>query len=121
MEPISPFFRIRPPAVLSEKNSTLLSDFGTADIQQKRFGYIAPTQGSCEAPRGMGGGRVNTEYVAFRFLPNGATNLPSRGSRKDTWYLTMVEGTGAAMGDLPRNYLCLQVNPFNGVISEFRP
>jgi hypothetical protein len=33
----------------------------------------------------------------------------------------MVQGEGALQSNDPDNYVCLQVNPYNGQVSEFRP
>jgi uncharacterized protein (TIGR02596 family) len=122
LAPISPFFRIRSPVAVHEGLSTLLDVRANgASAQEKRFGFSAPTQGMAEAPAGEGGRLQSTQYVAFRFRPDGSTDLPFRTASQDTWYITLVQGDGAIQSSRPDNYLCLQVNPYNGQVSEFRP
>lgn len=122
LAPISSFFRIRPPVLVHERLSTLLKvGSGSADEREKRYGFVAPSQGKAEVPAGKGGSLVVASYVAFRFRPDGSTNLPHRTAGNDTWYLTLVQGEGVLNSAKPENYLCLQVNPYNGQVSEFRP
>jgi len=120
MEPVSGFFRIRAPVAIHENLSTLLED-STAQGNDRKFGFVAPHRGRYPAPVGFGGSEVDTAYMAFRFRPDGSTDLPFRTSEGDTWYITLVQGEGALQDNKPPNFLCLQVNPYNGQISEFRP
>jgi uncharacterized protein (TIGR02596 family) len=120
--PISNFFRIRAPVAVHEGLSTLLNpDGGSASEEDKEYGIVAPTEGRAPAPSGEGGILEETDYVAFRFRPDGSTDLRHRTASGDTWYITLVQGEGAMISDQPDNYLCLQVNPYNGQVSEFRP
>lgn len=121
--PISSFFRIRAPVAIHQQLSTLLDsgNGATGESNDKKFGFIAPVKGACEAPSGEGGRLRMTDYVAFRFRPDGSTDLPFRTGGDDTWYITLVQGEGALQTDRPENYLCIQVNPYNGQVSEFRP
>lgn len=120
--PISAFFRIRSPVSVHERLSTLLDPRANgASSKDKKFGFSAPTEGRSEAPSGEGGRLQSTQFVAFRFRPDGSTDLPHRTASQDTWYLTLVQGEGAVETTRPDNYLCLQVNPYNGQVSEFRP
>lgn len=122
LAPISTFFRIRTPVAIHESLSTLLDARASgATVKEKRYGFSAPTAGSAEAPAGEGGRLQPTPYVAFRFRPDGSTDLPHRTGSQDTWYITLVQGEGAIQSSRPDNYLCLQVNPYNGQVSEFRP
>jgi len=121
LAPISTFFRIRSPVAVHETLSTLVDPRANGSANDKQFGFAAPTSGRAEAPAGDGGRMQTTDYVAFRFRPDGSTDLPHRTSGGDTWYLTLVQGEGAARSSKPDNYLCLQVNPYNGQVSEFRP
>ncbi len=122
LAPISTFFRIRTPVAIHERLSTLLDPGASgASARERRFGFSAPTQGMAEAPAGQGGRMQSTQYVAFRFRPDGSTDLPFRTASQDTWYITLVQGEGATQSASPANYLCLQVNPYNGQVSEFRP
>ncbi len=120
--PISQFFRVRTPVQIHESLSTLLAAGGTgATAEDKKYGFTSPRSESGDAPVGEGGKMVPTEYVAFRFRPDGSTDLPNRNGGGDTWYITLVQGEGAVTSDAPDNYFCLQVNPYNGQVSEFRP
>jgi len=123
MVPISEFFRVRAPVAIHEDLSTLLQPGRGGDQTDRKFGFISPREGTARAPAGPGGKLVDgVPYVAFRFRPDGGTDLPfgSLGG-DDTWYITLVQGEGALNDSDPDNYLSLQVNPYNGQISEFRP
>jgi uncharacterized protein (TIGR02596 family) len=121
LAPISTFFRIRSPVAVHETLSTLLDPRANGSARDKQFGFASPTTGQDQAPAGEGGAMRQTDYVAFRFRPDGSTDLPHRTSNRDTWYITLVQGEGAIRSPSPDNYLCLQVNPYNGQVSEFRP
>lgn len=121
MIPISSFFRIRAPAAVHEDLSTLLQP-GRPRGDDAKYGFISPQRGEYDAPSGPGGTRQLTQYVSFRFRPDGSTDLPFRsGDARDTWYITLVQGDGALETSEPDNYVCLQVNPYNGQISQYRP
>ncbi len=121
MEPLSSFFRIRAPTAVHEEFSTLLQPGAGQGGSDRKYGFISPTQGTALAPSGAFDANQPTEYVSFRFRPDGSTDLPNRAGN-DTWYITLVQGEGARQSaDLPRNYVCLQVNPYNGAVTEFRP
>ncbi|MEC5126986.1 Verru_Chthon cassette protein D [Verrucomicrobiales bacterium BCK34] len=122
MVPVSSFFRIKTPVAVHEDRTTLLNTGASSGNQNDRkYGFIAPYEGVAEAPVGSGGTQVPTKYVAFRFRPDGSTDLPFRTSQNDTWYLTLVQGEGALAESDPANYVCLQVNSYNGQVTEFRP
>ncbi|MDA8908763.1 MAG: Verru_Chthon cassette protein D [Verrucomicrobiales bacterium] len=119
MEPISSLFRLRPPVVLSNVLSTLLTPGLSSDEQNRRFGFISPVEGEVEVPAID---NQKTKYVSFRFRPDGSTDLPSRsGEEADTWYLTVVSGEGAADATDLDNFVCIQVNPYNGKVTQYRP
>lgn len=122
LAPISQYFRIRTPVAIHPVLSTLLDPKANSKASDdKKYGILAPTAGRAEAPSGDGGKLRSTNYVAFRFRPDGSTDLPYRTGSQDTWYITLVQGEGALQTQQPDNFLCLQVNPYNGQISEFRP
>ncbi|MBU6301133.1 MAG: Verru_Chthon cassette protein D [Verrucomicrobia bacterium] len=54
-------------------------------------------------------------YRSFRFRPDGSTDLP----KNEQWYLTMVADEGASA--TPRNFFCIQIDPYNGSVREYRP
>lgn len=119
MESISNVFRLRPPVVLSTALSPLLTPGLSQDEQSRRFGFSSPREGNLEVPAFDD---ESTRYVSFRFRPDGSTDLPSRsGEGADTWYLTLVQGEGAADDQTPDNFVCLQVNPYNGKVTQYRP
>jgi uncharacterized protein (TIGR02596 family) len=117
--PVSKFYRIRPPVIISESFSTLLQPGDNRDDAGKEFGFLAPTKGKAEVPTGSE--MIDAEYISFRFRPDGSTDLPGRAGSNDTWYLTLLQGAGAESNTLPDNYFTIQLDPFNGRISEFRP
>jgi len=121
MEPITQLFRIRTPVAIHDGLSTLLVPVQVSE-DDKRYGFIAPHSGRALAPTGSGGTLRETDYVAFRFRPDGSTDLPFRvvGS-SDTWYITLVQGEGALQTRNPDNFVCLQVNPYNGQVTQYRP
>lgn len=122
MVPVSSFFRVKTPVAVHEDKTTLLNSGASSGNQNDRkYGFIAPYEGVADAPVGAGGAAVPTKYVAFRFRPDGSTDLPFRTSQNDTWYLTLVQGEGALEDSNPANYVCLQVNSYNGQVTEFRP
>lgn len=122
LAPISQYFRIRAPVAVHEDLSTLLkTSSGGATTEDKKYGFDSPNAGQADAPAGPGGELISTPYVSFRFRPDGSTDLPHRTAGGDTWYITMVQGEGALQTNKPDNYFCLQINPYNGQVSEFRP
>jgi len=121
LAPISNFFKIKAPVAVHESLSTVLDPQENTSNKDKKFGFGSPTPGNASAPTGSGGVPQSTSYVAFRFRPDGSTDLPFRTQGGDTWYITLVQGEGALLSDDPDNYFCLQVNPYNGQVSEFRP
>lgn len=119
--PVSSYFRIKSPVAVHEELSTLLDPSANTSSKDKKYGFSSPMTGMGEAPVGEGGNLQSAPFVSFRFRPDGSTDLPFRTTGKDTWYITLVQGEGALKADKPDNYLCLQVNPYNGQVSEFRP
>lgn len=127
MVPVSSFFRIKTPVAVHEGMSTLLDPGAKGnDRNDSKYGFIAPRYNGengelGRAPVGDGGAVVDCNYVAFRFRPDGSTDLPFRTSSSDTWYVTLVQGEGALEDNDPDNYVCLQINSYNGQVSEYRP
>ena len=88
-----------------------------------------------ELPRGVG---LNYDYVAFRILPDGSTNLPATGvtdeddsnarpSAGGLWYITIHPlsdwPTMLADGNEkpPKNYFTWMIDPLTGTSKTFRP
>ena len=121
MKPISSFFRIKAPTVIYEEYSTLLEAGKNQTSTDRKYGFVSPVEGTGQAPTGVLDSLQDTRYVSFRFRPDGSTDLPNKSDDRDTWYITLVQGEGIDSNRLPENYVCLQVNPYNGAVSQFRP
>lgn len=66
-------------------------------------------------PRGID---MNYTYVAFRYLPDGSTNLAANHN----WFITVIAERDQKAGTkLPANFYILQIDPVNGIPREFRP
>lgn len=111
-------FRIKPPVFLDESQSTLLTPGGGGDDAE--YGFVSPSRGKDLIPV-AGGEAQDTEYVAFRFRPDGSTDLPNNNGDADTWYITLLEGNSGGSSALPTNYYIVQVDPFNGSLKVYRP
>ncbi len=111
-EPISQFFKLKAPIVVSSDNkmSTVLRP--TSDD------FYSPRRGRSEIP--IEGVRREAEFVSFRFRPDGSTDLPGKAG-SDTWHLTLVKETDGSNGSVPDNFYTVQIDPFNGRLLEFRP
>ena len=122
MEAISEFFKIKAPVAVNEELTTILDpSMGAQSGKEQIYGSTAPTAGKATVALGGEGGQQSVDYVAFRFRPDGSTDLKHRAGSNDTWYITLVQGETNVEESDPPNYLCLQVNPYNGQVSEFRP
>lgn len=56
-------------------------------------------------------------YVAFRFRPDGSTDL----AESATWTLTLVRHPATDPATLPKNFITLQIDPVTGHIDSYRP
>ena len=113
---------MKPPVVLSENLSTLL-ETRQSSSEDKEFGSEAPSEGVGEVPStGLGSSRQEgVKYVSFRFRPDGSTDLPGgKPGKREIWYLTLVK-EDVEEDSTPDNYFTIQVQPFSGKISVFRP
>lgn len=104
--PLVEVYRLNDPVMFSRQLSSLLDPgrqgLSTGTVNRETF------FGS-----GVEGERV--AYRSFRFRPDGSTDLP----KNEQWFLTMVADEGASQ--TPRNFYCLQVDPYNGSLREYRP
>lgn len=97
----------------SELWSTLVSNSTIANGTEEVFGMI-PTEK-----------KTVTTYRSFQINPDGSTNLDTSGVEQ--WYVTLVDSTVLAKsaGNLdnlaPDNYICIQVDPFNGGTRWYQP
>ena len=88
-----------------------------------------------EIPLEVNGKKVGRNYwiSAFRFLPDGSTDLPpaasdsggSDGSNSSTsddrWYVTMIGLNDENKAIEQTNFFTLQIDPVNGSLKTFRP
>lgn len=69
--------------------------------------------------------QTTATYRSFQINPDGSTNLDTSGAIQ--WYVTLVDSNEVAKagGNLealaPDNYICIQVDPFNGGTRWFQP
>lgn len=115
---LAPFGKIKklPSGVVipaSETWSTLVTHSSIATGEQQVLGLI-PTEKSTTAT-----------YRSFQINPDGSTNLDTSGVNQ--WYVTLInftdlEKSGGAVDSIaPDNYICIQVDPFNGSSRWFQP
>ncbi|RYD37029.1 MAG: Verru_Chthon cassette protein D [Verrucomicrobiaceae bacterium] len=115
---LAPFGRIKklPSGIVipsSETWSTLVSNNTIATGEQQVLGLI-PTEKQTAAT-----------YRSFQLNPDGTTNLGTTGATQ--WYVTLVnlsdlERAGGAVESIaPNNYICIQLDPYNGGTRWFQP
>lgn len=56
------------------------------------------------------------KYIAFRYLPDGSTNLPEA-----KWFLTVAFDREEESASVPDNFYTIQIDPVMGQIQTFRP
>lgn len=62
----------------------------------------------------------SANYVGFRFLPDGSTDLSPTGA--DGWFLTLVNrGEPVSGSEIPGNFYTIRLNPRTGQTRVFRP
>jgi uncharacterized protein (TIGR02596 family) len=74
-----------------------------------------------EMPRGVG---KNYDYISFRFLPDGTTNLPTTGPSNGLWFITvhLVNDLGRVKGETPPpNFFTWMIEPVSGGSKILRP
>ena len=137
LAPISEIFRIQEPVIIHpepEFSNLLSATKRNEDLSRddKIEGLeIELTEVARDDLRRFAGGIEEVEYISFRFLPDGSTDLPKR--IRPPWYFTLIEeqfllaqeagGSEQQEGgsSAPYNYYCIQIDPFNGSVREFRP
>lgn len=68
---------------------------------------------------------TNANYRSFQINPDGTTNLDTSG--KNQWYISLVDSNvlakagGSADAISPDNYICIQVDPYNGGTRWYQP
>ncbi len=69
-------------------------------------------------PRSLSLGTAEVLY--FEFRPDGSTSLDA--SSKDGWFLTILDqADGFSETGLPKNFITLQIDPFNGTVRQYQP
>jgi uncharacterized protein (TIGR02596 family) len=104
--PLVEVYRLNEPTMFSGPLSTLL-DPSKPGLESGSVDAAAFFGSGVEA------GRV--KFRSFRFRPDGSTDLP----KNEQWYLTLVADEGAS--PTPKNFFCLQIDPFNGSIRDYQP
>lgn len=104
-----------PESIILSSNATLSSLLSGTQNQASAANF------DVELPRGVG---LNYKFLAFRYLPDGATNL----SASTVWFLTihrledMKSGKmGAAFDQPPPNFVTMILNPVSGAVKALRP
>ena len=118
--PVGKIMRLPNTVVMNSKDglSTLL---GTANKDRKvTMGQL--TANDPELPRGV---KKNYEYLAFRFLPDGTTNLPATGGATNgLWYVTvhiLADLNKATDTQPPPNFFTWMIDPVSGASKILRP
>jgi uncharacterized protein (TIGR02596 family) len=75
------------------------------------------TRGQADAPQlfGKDVSAATADFCSFRFRPDGSTDLP----KNVQWYVTLVQDEFD--NPTPTNFFCLQIDPYNGSLREYRP
>lgn len=104
-----------PESIILDSGSTLSSILG--NTEEAPYAPIHVTNPGVSLPTLD----LAYEFVAFRFQPDGSTNL-SKANGNAQWFVTLhEERQGDKLPSPPRNYACVQVEPMNGHIKSFRP
>ena len=111
-----------PNSVIMNPSDTLSSILGTASTDRKvPMGQLVPNDP--ELPRGV---KKNYDYVYFRFLPDGTTNLPPTANGTNAlWFLTvhllgdMAKTSGGSTP--PPNFFTWMIDPVSGSSKILRP
>lgn len=95
-------------------------DVGLSSIlDQAKAGTPKSAKSDSAAPKLPRGVDYNYEFVSFRFLQDGSTNL----TPTDTWYVTLIGLTDRleSPSKPPANFFTVQVDPVSGSTRVFRP
>ncbi len=105
------------PSVIIDSGKTLSTIIGNATGATTWPSKTTGTVLNYPIPRAQ----LNYEAVAFRFQPDGSTNLPPQ-SKDQLWFLTVHEmNRGDEMPSPPPNFATIQINPSNGKIRTYHP
>ena len=107
-----------PNSVIMNPSDTLSTLLGAASADRK---VTTITANDPELPRGV---RKNYEYVSFRFLPDGTTNLSPTGTTNGLWFLTfhiLGDIKKATDNQPPPNFFTWMIDPVSGSSKILRP
>ena len=103
----------------SSQLSTVINPTKSATVTtiaaKKTLSTTDDTGGDPALPKGVD---WNYDFVAFRYLPDGSTNLMSTTIWSITLHNINEKLTGAS---LPPNFVTLQIDPVGGSVRVFRP
>jgi uncharacterized protein (TIGR02596 family) len=109
-------------------------EFSTLIREEFRGPYRAGEKDNTapELPIEINGKKVGKkyEYVSFRYLSDGSTNLPPRAKigggsgnseEGDSWYVTLINLTDEGKEIKEINYYTVQIDPISGTQKAYRP
>jgi uncharacterized protein (TIGR02596 family) len=77
----------------------------------------SPTSKDPQMPRNVG---TKYDYISFRFMPDGSTNLPQ--TQVGGWYVTLHNINDIVQGTTPPpNFYTIQIDPVSGAMKQYRP
>lgn len=112
--------QLMPQAVILNKGplSTIMNDSGTFPITPSQS--TASTKDP-QLPRNIG---TKYDFVWFRFMPDGSTNLPPKSisDPNGAWCITL-QNMNDPVGTTkpPANFFTVQIDPVSGAMKQFRP
>jgi uncharacterized protein (TIGR02596 family) len=126
--PIGKYIRL-PDTVIMSRGTTLSSLIGDLPAGTGATLITPDATVDPDLPRGVG---QSYRYVAFRFLPDGTTNLSATGNPSITtssagrWFITFhlladVKKTGTNYDTPPPNFVTWTINPVAGITKTLRP
>lgn len=108
------------PAILPQ---SIVLDKGTLStiISQVAGGNAGPASGTPSSkdpqmPRNVGS---KYDFVYFRFMPDGSTNMAQSGT---SWCVTLHNINDVVSGNIPpANFYTIQIDPVSGAMKQYRP
>ena len=114
--------------------STIITDQGANGRTRFTKAQVGQDPTAPELPGMPSADKKSYEYVAFRFLPDGSTDLAPTGFKgdpkdttSDSWYITLVNPKDAKATKLgvnegeAGNYFTMQIDPITGTTRSYRP
>lgn len=100
------------PIVYLPSATKLLDDSSKTSLLTISGQPVTPSASDPKIP-GVG---TSYKYLSVRFKPDGQTNLDPEGN----WFVT-VAGNLTRDGEMPQNFLTVQIDPVTGTIRHYRP